>query len=241
MAFALTNLIVRSRRRIRAIFSDVVAAGGFDEAFYAVTSLDGSGASPSINGVFMVPDSPQAVELSFAIDLAGDGAYRLTLAPGVPAQAGGTAAAATYDFRAPKSAPPPSPELPSDDALDAIYSNDIVFADDDFIETAEGDLATAGGIPNVVNALAERALSEGLPWDQSYGAKPRQNVDGPDTDIPALRARMIGEFNQDERVSSAKGSSTTNQDGEAMILIDVVLVGQANPVTVSVPVPGENA
>lgn len=236
MTFALQTLIVRSRRRVRVIFTDAVAIGAFSTSFFSITSSDGVGASPSLNGALMVPDSAQAVELSLAQDLADSGNFTLNVVSGVPALAGGTAAAATYAFKAPAAPPPPSPELPSDDSLDAIYGNDIMFSNDDFVETAEGDLAVGGGVQNVVDALVSRGLSNGLPWDGTYGAKPREYVDGADTGIPVLRATMIGQFLQDDRVSLATGSSSTDTSGDATISIDVVLVGQNNPVNVPVPV-----
>jgi hypothetical protein len=235
MTLALQNLIVRSRRRIRAVFTDAVASGAFVTGFYSVTSLDGFGASPTINGVLVVPDSPQVVELSLAIDLADGAGYRLDVAAGVPALAGGTAGAGSYAFSAPTAAPAASPEILSDELLDAIYGNDIAFANDDFVETLEGDLATRGGIQNTTEALLDRALSDGLPWDDSYGAKPREFVDGSDSELSTLRSRTLGQFLQDDRVVSATAVSAFEQTGDATIDIAAVLVGQAVPVTIPVP------
>jgi len=237
MAIALQNLIVRSRRRVRAVFSEAVASGGFVAGFYAITSLDSLGANPAINGVLVVPDSPHVVELSLAIDLADGGHYRLDVAAGVPAVGGSTSAASSYQFAAPNRPPPPSPELPIDDALAAVYGADIAWFAGDFLETATGDLATRGGIQNATDALTDRCLSDGLAWDDTYGARPREFVDGADEELPTLRARMVGQVLLDDRVLSASGSSTSDPgSGSALIELSVVLVGQTSAVPVSVPV-----
>lgn len=236
MTIALQNLIVRSKRRVRLVFSEAVASGAFVADFYSVTSLDSFGADPTVNGVLVVPDSPQDVELSFSIDLAPSGGYQLSVAAGVPALAGGTSAAANYRFAAPAPLTPPSPEVGVTDVFSDLYGDDIAFAEDDFVETAEGDLATNGGGPqNVVAALTDRGLAEGLPWDDTYGAKPREFVDGSDTELTTLRVRTIAQFLLDDRVSQASATSSSDPSGESDINVSVTLVGQSVPTTVTVP------
>jgi hypothetical protein len=236
MVFALQNIIVRSRRRLRVLFTEPVAAGAFATAFYTVQSLDGIGIDPVVNGALVVLDSPQVVELSLAIDIADGARYQLNVASGVPALAGGTAAAGQYQFAAPSAPAAPSPELAIDDLLNDVYGNDIVHNGADFVETAEGDLAMIGGPENVYSALSVRAILEGLAWDATIGARLREFVDGPNQEIGVVRSRIVAQVLQDDRVVAARGSYTTSENGEAFVDVSVTLVGQTAPRTISLPV-----
>ena len=84
MSIALTAVDPRSQRRVRLVFSHALSVGAFSSlAFYSVTS-DGAGVSPAVNGAFLVPSSPNVVELSVTEDLL-DGAQYTVSAVGVPA------------------------------------------------------------------------------------------------------------------------------------------------------------
>jgi len=85
MAIALVSLSIKHERRIRAVFSNTLAAGAFtDPSLYVLTCTNSAGADPGVQKAVAILSSPNVVELQLDLDLVGGGVYRLQ-ADGVPA------------------------------------------------------------------------------------------------------------------------------------------------------------
>lgn len=226
---SLLQLEPRSVRRIRLLFSKSLAVGAFTStSFYTVTCTDGSGASPTVVAALAVPDSPNAAELALSNDLAPGGAYVVS-AIAVPALDASTTPPATeLPLRQPERPAGPSQAISAEDVLAFAYGSDIVFQGD-FLETADGDLAKQSGAENVRSALAQAMVSNGLPHDRSYGAHPREYVDGPAGALGTLPGKEQRALLKDDRVKRVR--SVTIQDfdplnpSRAIINAEVELIG----------------
>ncbi len=239
MSIALTAVDPRSQRRVRLVFSHALSVGAFSSlAFYSVTS-DGAGVSPAVNGAFLVPSSPNVVELSVTEDLL-DGAQYTVSAVGVPATDSTTTPPGTVlSFR--RGASPQSVRVddsPADDLLTEIYGEDLAWNGRDMVEDATGDLGRATGVANVMAAQERRLTSDGLQWDRAYGAKPRQYVDGPYPSVARLRGVCVQQAVQDDRVRRAEARfvpPTAQQRDTCAIEVTALLVGGIEA-TVQAPV-----
>lgn len=205
MSISLVAVDPRSNRRIRLAFSEALAAGAFTStAPYSVSCTDGTGVSPSVVAAFVVPDSPHVVELAVGADLT-DGAVYEVSAVGVPASGGGSTLAGT-------SAPfrrgvilesPRVVDTQADDLLAELYGEDLAHDGNDIVEDASGDLGKIGGVANVEAAASRGLLSEGLEWDDSWGAKLRRFVDAPYASAGEMRGVCIRQLLRDDRVRRA--------------------------------------
>lgn len=225
----LLQLEPRSVRRIRLLFSSPLAVGAFTTpSLYTVTCTDGSGASPTVVAALAVPDSPAAAELALSNDLAPGGAYTVS-AVAVPALNATTTAPGTeLPLRQPERPAGPSQAISAEDVLAFAYGKDIVFQSD-FLETADGDLAKQSGAENVRSALVHAMVSDGLSHDSTYGAHPREYVDGPAAALGTLPGKVQRALLRDDRVKrvrSVKLEDFNSADpGKAIITADVELIG----------------
>lgn len=239
MAISPTNLIFRSRRRIRVLFSNTLGAGAFNASLYTVTATDSLGTDPEVSAALIVGDSPAAVELALSVELADGAGYAVNIAAGVPAaDASVTAAPVDLPLRTP--APPAQVAERSQTtvAIDRLYGVDIAFNGTDFVEGPDGDLQSVRAEENVRSALERRALSEGLAWRPDYGVRARQYVDGPEASAGALRADLVRQMRADDRViaASARQTAQTGVSSEFIYEVDAELVGRRK-VSTSVSVP----
>ena len=127
-------------------------------------------------------------------------------------------------------------EVTPDDITNLSTASTSSGAGEDYVETSAGDLATVGGLDNVQAALTRRMASDGLPWDDTYGAKPRRYIDGTPGALPALRghARQPGAGRRpgQDRERHARHADPTDSQYD----VSVTLVGDDQPL--SVPGPG---
>lgn len=229
MAIALTQVQIRHERRVRLFFSASLGAGAFTSTgFYTVTSVGGEAASPSVVAALMVANSPSVVELQLAADLVQGQRYTLS-AVGVPAVdlsvTPNPSSEVVYFGEAPAGLGGPQKGGVSE--LDELlYGRDLLFTAGDFVEDGQGDLATVAGAQNLEAALRRRALSNGLPWDASYGLRADEFVDVPIEGLLPIRSRAETQMRADDRVASAKATvETDNESGTGAVLIDVTPIG----------------
>ncbi len=229
MSVALLSAVARHERRVRLVFDTPLAPAAFTSlGLYAVAGDNGS--QVAVAGLVGIVGMPNQVDLALGADLQVGVVYRVA-AVGVPAQGGSVTPAGTS---APVrlAAPPAVPvdaEITPDDITNALYGIDLVWSGEDYVETAAGDLATVGGPDNVQAALTRRFASDGLPWDDSYGAKPRRYIDGSPGALPALRGTLVRQARLDDRVktaSAALSADSTEFD------VSVKLIGDDVPLSV---------
>lgn len=241
MTIALTAVEIRSSRRLRLAFSMTLAAGAFTSAaYYSVASVDGAGATPSVNAAFSIPSNGHLVELSLDADLTEGVPYTVS-AIGVPATAGGgvTPAGSTLQFQL--GVVRQSLRQNDTAALDVwadVYGEDLRWDGEDFAEAANGDLDTIGGSANVRASVIRDCGSDGLPWAPEYGGKLRRFVDGPSVSIAEVRGICLKRALADDRVVQAAATVVPpdlTDPGRSAVELDVALLG-GEVLNVSVPV-----
>jgi hypothetical protein len=228
---ALLSAVVRHERRVRLIFDGQLAPAAFTHAVpYAVSAADGT--SVPVAGLVGLIGMPNQVDLALGADLAAGAAYTV-LAGGVPA-ADGTATPPGTTATVRLASPPVVPtdaEVTPDDVSELLYGVDLVW-NDDYVEDAAGDLATVTGPDNVQAALMRRFASDGLPWDDTYGAKPRRYIDGSPLAVPGQRGVLVRQARLDDRVKAAR--ATLSADA-SQFDVSVQLIG--DDVALNVPAP----
>jgi hypothetical protein len=241
MTIALVSLVIKHERRVQLLFSTALGASAFTSAsLYSATNIDGSGASPTIVAVYMVANSPHAVELALGCDLVPGGRYEFT-ANGVPALDGAegvtpTPSTTVGTFGNPTVAAQKQKGGTSE--LEALlYGVDLLFANGDFVEAASGDLDTISGAPNLSAALYRRLFSDGLAWDASYGLKSRSYVDGPAGLLTSIRGRAEAQMRADDRVAGASAQVETSQyTSQGFVSVSVKPVGVGDLAKLKVPI-----
>lgn len=227
---ALLSAVARHERRIRLVFDGPLGPAALTStAPYAVTAADGS-ALP-ISGLVGLLGMPNQVDLALGADLAA-GAYEVT-ASGVPGADGSKTppgTGATVRLAAPPAVAADA-EITPDDVSELLYGIDLVW-DGDYVEDAAGDLATMTGADNVKSALMRRFASDGLPWDDNYGAKPRRYVDGSPLALPSQRGVLVRQARLDDRVKAARAALSADA---SEFDVAVQLIG--DDIALNVPAP----
>jgi len=226
---ALLSAVARHERRVRLVFDSALAPAAFTSlALYGVAGDDGS--HVAVAGLVGIVGMPNQLDLALGADLQVGVVYSVA-AVAVPAQDGSvTPPGAKAPVRL--AGPPPVPvdaEVTPDDITDALYGVDLVWSGEDYSETAAGDLATVGGPDNVQAALTRRFASDGLPWDDSYGAKPRRYIDGSPGALPGLRGTLVRQARLDDRVKAASASLSADS---SEFDVSVKLIGDDVPLSV---------
>lgn len=229
MAIALVAAQVVHARKVRLVFSESVHASAYTTlSYYAALSINALGASPAIVAAFATIASPNVVELQLSLDLAPGGTYEFT-AVGVPnvgstsTTPGGSTVALAFGEQPVHAIAPKAAISFADEWL---YNLDIVYSDVDFVEDAAGDLAEAAGPPLVRRDLENRALSDGLPWEPSYGLHSRSYIDGTPGALLTLRGAAISQMLEDDRVVSCDATLGEETDtGEGYLEIAPKLLG----------------
>lgn len=225
---ALVQAIPRSESRLRLVFNAPLSVGAFDANRYAVRSTDAAGARPPVRQAMIVPGLPACVELVLGVRLVGGSRYEVEC-DDVPA-AGGSLFSGTHAFTVarPGNAARASERSGSRSLERELFGVDIAFEGGDFALGPDGDLATIEGADNAVSAVVSRFISEGLAWDDEYGGKPREFVDGARGELAALRGRLIRQAQQDDRVQRADVRVRPSEPlapEEAEMDVTVVLTG----------------
>lgn len=238
----LLTVIIRSDTRLRLEFSSAVGSTAFTgSGTITITSQDGLGLSPTIKQRIPVSSSPNSIELVLSNPLVDGGFYVVQLIniPGADA----TFATGIENIRPGVTFTRLNTEIDVPEIESALYNIDLVWTGEDYLESANGDLASISGMPNVHGALLRRLVSDGLPWDSDYGAKPRKFVDGPSPATPLLRGEILRQMLSDNRVRAATVRLDLEVDNpnEANYFVDVALIGSSNKSDVSIQVPKTDA
>lgn len=240
MTTALLTIIFRGARRVRLIFTGALASGAFaSTGLYAFASADGAGASPiNVVAVFAVTSTSNAVELAIDSDLAGGLQYTVTCTAVPCADLSSFTGSLTSQVGQSLAAPPNVEPAQSDIAL-LLYSRDLLHNGVDFVEDATGDLATVAGQPNWQGAMGRRFGSYGLPWDSSYGPRPDEFVDAPQTYQLPFAGSLVAQARLDDRTKQASVVFSQDTIDPGSFYFAVSLTGRDNlqTVTVNVPLP----
>lgn len=238
-----TNIILfGGARRVRVLCTQPLAASAFTSiGYYAIGELDGIGAIPGVNAVFAVANTPNAFELAANVDLVAGGLYSVTVTALPFADA--STFTGTIEARVPSQANTPNPQgEPSTGDFDLyFYGRDVLLGDNgDFALSATGDLATTSGTTNWQAALLRRAMSAGIPWDGSYGAKPNNYVNAPPQYQLPLSARLVQQARADDRTLSAQCQLVPNPGGAAgRFGFQLTAQGRdgLSPISLTIPTP----
>jgi hypothetical protein len=226
MAIEFQSVIVRQPTRLRLRFSNTLASGAFSTSWFTLASLDAAGADPEVSAALVVASAANELELVLTAPLVPGGLYEITVAAGLPAADSSTTAVASQVFRPPTPAAPPSPSVQQSDLMALVYGVDIVHNGQDFVLAPSGDLETVSGPENAKTAVVRRLLSDGLPYNPSYGGRAREFVDAPTPTLPAARGRLEAEARREPRVRSARVELTPNaNDGDVTLRVNVELIG----------------
>lgn len=239
MAINLLSVVARHERRLRLVFDNAPAAAAFTSTtFYTVTSTDNRGVSPTISGALAIASNPNAVDLALGADLVS-GAQYLIAVTAMPAIDTSTCTGST-PLRFGDAPTRTNQEIPVDDGDSLLYGTDLVFDATDFVETVDGDLDVISGLGNAQQAVRNRLFGEGLPWDPSWGAYPRQYVDGTPGSAPNLKGALIRQAYADDRVSAATAELSFDPNDPAVVYFDVLvtLIGGETLAPVSLKVLG---
>lgn len=227
MTVALVSALVRHERRVRLFFTANLATGAFTNLSpYSVASVDGRATPPSVVRAFAVASSPNVVELALGGDLVQGAAYSFS-AVGVPAvdlsvTPGGSAAVAQLPSEV-RPAALGTRGSPNDLEV-TIFGVDLLH-DADFQVDPSGDLSTQGGAPVLRRDLAARLLSDGLPWDATFGLRPRQYVDGAASAVLSLRGKAFDQVLLDDRVRSCTATVDASDPSAPVVTVSPVPVG----------------
>lgn len=232
---ALLTAVARHERRVRLVFDEALAPAAFTTlALYTLAGSDGS--AVPVAGLVGLVGMPNQLDLALGADLQVAVVYTVT-AVGVPALDGTTTAVGTSASIRLAAAPttPVDAEVTPQDITDVLYGVDLVWSGTDYVESSAGDLATVGGSDNVQAALTRRMASEGLPWDDTYGAKPRRYIDGTPGALPALRGTLVAQALADDRVKTARATLATLDTTDSQFDVSVTLIGDDQPLSVPGP------
>jgi hypothetical protein len=234
----LVGALARHERRVRLLFDTPIASAALSNtALYRVTNEDALGVSVGVVGLVLVMGQPHAVDLVLGGELVAGALYAVHAAA-VPAVDGTTTPPGTrLPVRLGAVPAKPDVELDPDDIGRLLYGVDAVWTGTDYAEAPGGDLATVEGPENVRGAIFRRLLSDGLPWDDSYGARPREYIDGSAGVAPTLAGALVRQAHEDDRVRRAKATFAT-QGSDAAFEVDVQLIGEGDIVNVPVTIKG---
>lgn len=241
---AANTLLFNGSRRIRVLATQSLGTGAFTSTtLYTVTSLDGIGASPSVNAVFAIAGTPQAVELAVSADLVPGGLYQVAFAA-MPFANGTTFTGNLTGRLALPSNTPNAQAEPSTGDFDLLfYGRDLLLGDNgDFALDATGDLATISGRQNWQDAIERRVMSDGIPWDAAYGAKPSDYVNAPSQYQLPLSARIVQQARADDRTLTAQVQLVPNPAGiKGAYAFQLSAQGRdgLSPITVTTPLPAK--
>ena len=237
----LNALEPRTVRRVRLLFSKNLAAGAFTStAYYTVTCTNGAGVSPGISAALMVPGTAYAVELALASDLVPGGTYTVSAVAVPAADASTTDPGSELSLFQPERPPGPTDTVSPDAVAAFLFGVDPTFQGD-FLETADGDLARISGMENAKAALVRAMVSDGLCHDPTYGAHPREYIDGPAALLGTFPGKVQRALQRDDRV---KRSRTVIEDQDparpqqAIINAQVELIGGI-PIQAQAPIKTE--
>lgn len=224
MSIVLTTLLIRSDTRVRLTFSGALAAGAFNASLYTMTDVTQSSPGPTVKAALAVSSVTNQVELVLATPLTSGDAVcaNCTLVPAADSSFF-TGNATSYYGPQVDFLPNVEPAQNSSDTL--VFGRDLVHNGLDYVEDATGDLAVVEGVPNVKGALFRRVLGYGLPWDQSYGPRLEDYVDGPNASAAPATGLIKRQMLADDRVTACTVSleEDSTAAGGAFFVIEPLL------------------
>lgn len=226
----LLNLVIKHERRIRLIFDKPVNFTAFNVNLYKLTNIDGAGSTPDISKAYIVANSPYTVELALSLDLSRGSSYTIDVF-GIQALDNSITpdpSQLKFTFAASTAATIKNTKTGINSLYTKLYGLDILFEmqSGDFVERQDGDLLTVSGPTTVKEALWKRVLSNGLPWNNNYGLKPREFVDAASTSLDEMVTSAKGQLLLDDRVESAEVSlSTDTKAAQGYLNMKVKLIG----------------
>lgn len=227
MTFALSSVAVRSPTRIRVKYTTALTIGAYEVFWFSVACLDSSTPDPGVRVVFMIPGLANEMELVLDTDLSPGGAYQLTSLAGIPAADGSFSEQSVTSFNAPMPRPAPSTAVSANDVSAQLYGVDLLHDNGDFVETADGDLATITGPANAIGAAVRIGVSEALPYSANYGAQLRKYVDAPSPMARSARGDLERALRRDDRIQRVTATVGTDEnDGDLTINADITLIGK---------------
>jgi hypothetical protein len=232
---ALLTAVARHERRVRLVFDGALALAAFTTlSLYSLSGGDGT--TVPVAGLVGLVGMPNQLDLALGADLQVGVVYTVA-ASGAPGADGTTTPEGTTASVRLAAAPatPVDAEVTPEDITDLLYGVDLVWSGTDYVESSAGDLATVSGSDNVQAALTRRIASEGLPWDDTYGAKPRRYVDGTPGALPALRGTLVAQALADDRVKTAGASLDATDPTTSQFDVTVTLIGDDQPLSVPGP------
>ncbi len=239
MTISLNAIDVKHERRIRLIFSQPLDSSAFGSpapANYVITCQDSLGSDPGVSAAMIVTSNLNVVELALAADLVRGSLYLVSAVGITAADASETPNPSELSFRWGLSAPLRDVEPILQSRENLLYGIDLLWNGEDYQETATGDLDQIGGTANVTKALYRGIESQGLTWDQSYGAKARDFVDSPSTAAGTLKGNVQAQVLRDPRVKRATIAISTDDEKTYLLITPVLNSGEVlKPVSMVVP------
>ncbi len=207
MTISFNAIDIKHERRIRLIFSqplDSAAFGSPAPTNYVITCQDSLGSDIGVSAAMIVSSNPNVVELALSSDIVKGSHYVVSAEGIVATDASQTPSPSVLSFRYGLNAPlrDVEPILQNRDEL--LYGVDLLWNGQDYQETASGDLDRISGTANVTKALYRGIESQGLTWDQSYGAKVRDFVDSPSTVAGTLKGNVMAQILKELKTSGFK-------------------------------------
>lgn len=240
MSILLQAIDVRHERRIRLVFTNVLAGGAFGmpaPSNYIVKNTDGRGSSPAVQAAYVVSGSATVVELSLSAPLVAGAAYSIT-AEGIPAVDASTTPVGQSTLTMMWGATPPKANVEpiQIDRELLLYGIDILWNGADFQENANADLDRVSGTANVSKALNRGVESNGLPWDDTYGGHAREFIDSPSLAAGTLKGSVTAQLLRDPRVKFVKVTYDI-QDAKTFLFAKPTLISGEDVEPVSLVVP----
>lgn len=204
MTIELTGIVPKHERRVRLVFSSPLDASAFGTpapAEYIIDNEDGRGVSPGVASAILVTSATDNVELALDTDLVQGALYRVRT-EGLLGVSGACTAASEQLFRFGEQPNQGNVEPKTNDADLLLFGRDLVHSGTDYLENAEGDLASVGGIVNAQAAHRRRLLGSPLPWAPEYSPRAREYVDAPLPGIGGLRGRLQQQSMKDDRIEA---------------------------------------
>ncbi len=230
MAMNLNVAVAVHERRIRLIFTDAVGAAGFTASsppYFTFGCENGLGPNPALVARFVVPGAPTVMECQLDTDLVSGGVYSF-IAEGVENVSGLDQSGTEQVFLTFGQGTTVAVQGAVTESDRLLYGIDLQYEGADFVEGPDGDLAHTSGPALVRRDLWHRTLSDGLPWEASYGVHARGWIDGAPGAVYTLRGRTADQMLEDDRVRDVEVKVTQDDESsEATVDIRPTLIGDA--------------
>lgn len=237
-----TIVFTGATQRIRVLCTQALAVSAFQSlAYYSVTNLDGMGAIPTVQAVFAILNTPQAFELQLSYALCPGSQYQVTVTNLPFADSSTFTGSLVAQVPAQPNTPNPQNE-PSTGDLDLLfYGRDIAMTElGDFALLPTGDFQTVKGRPNWRGAVLRAQMSNGVPWNRNYGARPNDYVNAPTQYQLPFSARLVQVARADDRTLSAQVSISSPGGGKFQFQTTMQGRDGKDPAVVNSPLPGQS-